>query len=61
MDTVVLESGCFLMDQGFTKTVSLVMDFIGVDSHKLSDSIVKVTSRLHWEATAVGYQTVLEQ
>ena len=61
MDPKVLESGCFLMDQGFSKTVSLVMGFIGLDITKLSYSIVKVASRVLWEVTAVEYQTVMNQ
>ena len=58
---VVLESGCFLMDQGLPKTVSLVMGFIGLEITKLSYSIVKVIFRLHWEVTAVEYQTDMKQ
>ena len=61
MDPVVLESGCFLMDQGLPKIMLLVTGFIGSDITKLLYSIVEVTSRLHWEVTAVEYQTILEQ
>ena len=61
MDPEVLESGCFLMDQGLPKTVSLAVGFIGSEVTKLSHSIVKVTSSLHWEATAVEYQTFMDQ
>ena len=61
MDPKVLESGCFLMDQGLPKMMLLVTGFIGSDIKKLSYSIVEVTSSLHWEVTAVEYQTVMEQ
>ena len=58
---LVVESGCFLMEQAFLKIVSLVMDFTGLESIKLSDSIVKATPSLHWGISAVEYQTVMEQ
>ena len=61
MDPMVLETGCFLMDQGLPKTVSLVMGFFGLDISKLSDSIVKGPSKIHREVTAVGYQIGMVQ
>ena len=59
--TWVVESGCFLMDQGFLKKVELVIDFTGSESIKQSDSIVTATPSLHWGISAVEYQTVMEQ
>ncbi len=55
-----MESGYFLMEQVLPLSVSLVVGFIGSDTIKYSDSIVKVISRLHWEPTVVEYLTVVE-
>ena len=48
------------MEQLFPGTVSLVVGSIIEGFIKYSASIVKVTSRLHWEPTAVEYLTVVE-
>ncbi len=61
LEVWVLESGCFLMEQvlsggrEYLVIGSIIQGFI-----KLSDCIVKVIPRLHWEPTAVEYLTVVE-
>ncbi len=58
---MVSDSGCFLIEQRFPGgTESLVVGSIGAETIKLSDSIIKVISRLHWELTVVEYLTIVE-
>ncbi len=61
MELMVLGSGFFLMERRLAGTVSMVVDFTGSETFRLSDSIVKVVYRLHWDPTAVEYLTVVER